>query len=139
MFPVDTQNMEIISFINQDYSERKTPGFLKRPNFKRTDYKRPVKERSLSSYAIAYPDEDITFRAGRIKRHRYIQHISDFAFLALHMCIARPLTAKHSHHGLVEQMLRRVRRWKFVFVVIVEDVVVVWAHGGKFLGVRGKR
>ena len=68
LFPVDTQNMEIISFINQDYSERKTPGFLKRPNFKRTDYKRPVKERSISSYAIAYPDEDITFRAGRIKR-----------------------------------------------------------------------
>ena len=57
--------MEIISFVNQNYSEKKSVGFFKRPNF---NFSSKRDRTPLTSYAIAYPNEDITFRAGRIKR-----------------------------------------------------------------------
>ena len=62
--------MEIISFVNQNYSEKKPAGFFKRPNIRKTRQSEP-----LSSYAVAYPYEDITYRAGRVKRELSVKSI----------------------------------------------------------------
>lgn len=62
--------MEIISFVNQNYSEKKPAGFFKRPNIRKTRKSEP-----LSSYAVAYPYEDITYRAGRVKRELSVKSI----------------------------------------------------------------
>ena len=42
-----------------------------------------------------------------------------FALLTLDMSIERALAAEESDHRLVQQMLRRMRRWKLFLVVFV--------------------
>lgn len=49
-----------------------------------------------------------------------IEQKRDFAFLALDVRIDRPLATEHAHHGLIEQMLTRVRRAVLLLVVLVE-------------------
>ena len=50
-----------------------------------------------------------------------VEEIVALALLALDMRIARPRTAKHPHHRLVQNMLRRMHRRVLVFVVGVQN------------------
>lgn len=77
MFPVDTDIMEIISFVNSDYNEKKSIGFFKKTkgsfavshlNKNRNKRERVHQEKNDVSYALAYPYEFRTFRAGTVKR-----------------------------------------------------------------------
>ena len=61
-----------------------------------------------------------------------VEHIADFALLALDVSIARTLATEHAHHQPVEQMLGRVGGRELILVVPVENQVFVHVFIGYY-------
>ena len=55
-----------------------------------------------------------------LSRGFMVEQEAHLALLALHMGVIAALASEHADHGLIEQMFRRMGRWKFVLVVLVE-------------------
>lgn len=58
-----------------------------------------------------------------LTRRLVVEIEAHLALLALDMGIIRTLTAKDADHGLIQKMLRRMTWRKFIFIVVVQDIV----------------